>query len=150
MHSTVNSYQVETCPRGRHHGGQDILKVAILFDPNATTPFSQAMSGISVMPDWNLGNGRRPKQKVAGLQTWHKDSECSMSVQIFFCWSIHTVYSTRVTPVSIESTRPLIEKHDIEGVEHGRKYVGIIDYRVLLNWIVCAQSSEISRWLISA
>lgn len=141
---------------------RDPLQVAILFDPNAKTPFSEALSGISILPSFDLENSYNTQSNMTDHKRWHQYSEAARNVQIFFSWSVHTVYSTRVACLSSQSppdarivstdsrknSAASLSNFVLDGTD-GR-YVGLVDYRVLLNWIVCAQSSDVSRWLIAA
>lgn len=161
MHSAVQHYYRERHQKCQTFG--DVLKIPIMFDPNATTPFSQAMSGITIVPKWHIGKTyKRHQAEAEKEQHWHEYTDCARNVQIFFCWSIHTVYSTRVSRVNDTLTCCMVETkegstngkytetvhRDVDFCEDAR-YIGIIDYRVLMNWIVSSQSKEISRWLIA-
>lgn len=126
------------------HGEQRTpLQIPLIFDTAADTPFSEAGAGLyrnherSTKGDMRTGDTR--------YLTY------SRNVQIFFTWSIHTVYSMRVMPQPAEQGREEARSVSLcRSVDPGyaEKYSGVVDYRVLLNWIVFAQNSHAARWLI--
>lgn len=126
--------------------GSDPMKMSVLFDAAADTPFSRAGSGMTPVLCGILEHG---------LVQGHSPEE-GRYVQIFFNWSIHTVYSARVWPI-LQSKHLCIMQGGERGGSHltltdkqlATLYLGQIDYRLLLNWIVNAQKSHVSQWFIS-
>ena len=120
----------------------DALRVALLFSAADGKSFSAPSSGLAVLADMALPSAN--KQLQASLRNIHSH-RLKQFVEIFFCWSVQTVYSTKVSRIESNASCERCMA-PCDAIEHS--YIGIVDYRVLLNWVVAAHLDETKRWFI--
>lgn len=136
----------------------NILGVLVLFDARTNQAFAMNMSGMRILP------ASYARSKIIPWPQTHTNSkhksfniaEHRRHIQLFFRWSVHTVYTTYVqpTPHSTSQAHSLcrlgtteIDSKSDDGVH---QYFGAVDYRIILNRIVWGQSKSVSEWLIPA
>ena len=96
------------------------------------------LGGYAVNPSWHTTRAKsltvpvvfnikapfHPDQaSMTVSKCYHQYAQSAKNVQLFFTWSVHTVYTARV-------------------VRHESSYIGMIDYRVLLDYILHAESTR--------